>query len=176
MNNFKFITEYKVDDILETLRAAPSVFNEETWRKDHLGSSHTDVETAFIRYPVVKTAYDVFQSEELEDRALYFKPSVKDIILSLANYLRKNPARAIIAKLKPKGVIKTHIDQGKYADMTERYHIALETNSKSYLSCGEESLNIPQGHCYWFNKHIEHSAINEGATPRLHLIVDFWRV
>lgn len=173
--NFRFICKYYVASIMKMIDQSPEIFAEEKWRQSASGSAHTDTETAFIRYPIVKSAFDVFESMAVDDRPLYKEPSVWHLIDDLAKRINRSPARAMVAKLNPKGKIAPHIDTGAYADATERYHIALSTNSSSYLICGDEKINIATGDCYWFNKHIMHSAVNDGDAPRLHMIIDFWR-
>lgn len=174
MNNFHFVGRFDIRKVVTSLNAIPYVFSEETWRQKAQGTSHSDTETAFVRYPKVQTAFDVFESKEVENRELYGVLSIKNLIQEVALKIQRTPARILIARLAPGSKVLPHIDEGGYAISTERFHVALATNPNAYLHCGEEKVNIAEGECFWFNKHILHRAENSGSTSRMHLIMDFW--
>lgn len=175
MNNFRFIGRYDIGRIMKSINDNMELFKKETWRQVTSGSAHKGTETIFVRYPILKSAEDVFESLEVVDREFYSETSVKNLTEILKDQVGLQPARILIVKLNPNSVIESHVDEGAYAESTERYHIALDTNISCFFTCGNESIHIPQGDCYWFDKTQKHSVVNGGDTPRTHFIIDFWK-
>lgn len=83
------------------------------------------------------------------------------------------PVRAFLLRLQPGASIHPHID----ADDVETYHFVLQTNERA-RNCwrdesGEHSMHMQQGKVYRVNRKLEHWAVNDGDTDRVHLLVEF---
>jgi hypothetical protein len=60
-------------------------------------------------------------------------------------------------------------------DLPLRFHIPLVSNPGNMLYAGAESVVCPVGMLIWINRRVLHSAVNFGAHPRYHLIIDMRR-
>lgn len=80
--------------------------------------------------------------------------------------------KAMIVELKPGGTVDWHRDEGAYAEAHHRLHVGLVWSPGAALFCGSEGINPSVGQVVWMNNRQLHSAVNVGANPRVHLIVD----
>jgi hypothetical protein len=56
-----------------------------------------------------------------------------------------------------------------------RFHLPLVSNPGNMLYAGGEGIIAPVGMLIWINHRVMHSAVNFGAHPRYHLIIDMRR-
>lgn len=86
-----------------------------------------------------------------------------------------NAHRARFARLAPFSTVKPHIDYDTLYGI--RIHVALETNDECYNGGWDKDGNevrehIPADGSVWFiNPGVKHYAVNNGPTPRNHLII-----
>ena len=86
-----------------------------------------------------------------------------------------NAHRTRFAKLAPNSIVKPHIDYDTLYGV--RLHIALDTNDNCYnggwdKEGNEVKFHIPADGSVWFiNPGVKHYAVNNGNTPRNHLII-----
>jgi hypothetical protein len=83
-------------------------------------------------------------------------------------------ARAFFILIPPKGTIHRHSDE---AIKGITHHLVLKTNRKSrnwWIEDGQErSCHMKQGGRYIVQRDPIHWAVNEGATDRIHLLVEY---
>ena len=92
-----------------------------------------------------------------------------DILGGLA--CEKETARLL--RLAPGSVIREHTDLGaSYADGFFRLHIPIITNDQTRFVVDGEALPMHPGECWYANFTLPHSVRNDGATDRVHLIID----
>lgn len=76
-------------------------------------------------------------------------------------------------KVPPHGYLHRHSDGGT---KTVRHHIPISTNPQctSFLHDdeGDHEFHLTVGTVYQIDYSIEHSAVNEGETDRIHMIID----
>jgi len=82
--------------------------------------------------------------------------------------------RVIIARLPPGGVILPHADDyGAYALQDGlRLHVAVQALPGCIFNCGDETIQMQTDSVWWFNHKATHSAQNNSADDRVHLLVD----
>jgi quercetin dioxygenase-like cupin family protein len=96
-------------------------------------------------------------------------PYIKEIIN--AWHCEKESIRLL--SLAPGSVIKPHRDNGcAYHEGSFRIHIPVVTNPEVYFTIEEEKLQLLAGECWYMNFSATHSIVNQGTTPRVHLIMD----
>ena len=146
-----------------------------TLRQTAPGTPHRDTESIYLCMPRVVDAESIFSSMEV----VYWTPMPHPVLRALVDHVsllaKAEPARVMLVKLKAGGRITPHIDQGAYAEATDRYHLALTTNPDCVMLIGDERVAGRPDEIWWFDKHTPHAVINGGATDRVHLIVDCWR-
>lgn len=181
MRHFRSVATFDAAPAVAALAAAQ--WNDNTWRQDHPDSPHRDTESIYLRMPPgpisPELVFEKVGGEQwtwsLGDGAV--SGSLAPLVI-LAREIERTQggslARVMAVKLKAGGRIARHADTGAYAAATERYHAVLQTNQWASLESGGERINLPAGSVWWFDKHVEHSGRNDGATDRVHLIVDLY--
>lgn len=174
MRHFRLLREIDAGSAVGLLAENDGHFSDETWRQLYPGTAHPDTETIYLRMPPLLSAETLFQSMEVQDRPLAaeFSDLMNDVCDAVGSHA---VARTMLIKLKPGGRITPHIDQGAYAEATDRYHLPLVTNRSAWLKSGGEVLHMNVGELWWFDKHATHEGANEGEGERVHLVADFFR-
>lgn len=151
-------------------------FSDLTGRQTYAGTAHPDSETIYLRMPPELTLSTMFNSLEAVDYPLIKVPEFADLVYTMTAKVKGRLARVMLVKLKAGGRIHPHIDQGPYAEATDRYHLPIVTNSLAWLRSGGDKRHLGAGEIWWFNKHAMHEGANNGPTDRVHLIVDYFKV
>jgi hypothetical protein len=152
-------------DVAPIAAIKPEMFEQLTFRQDAPGSPHRSTESIYMRMPATISYHSMFEELATVDYLAYdaFRTLVEALSLS-------GLARIMIVKLKPGGIITDHIDQGAYAEATDRYHLAVATNRMTTLTSGGETLHMPAGSLPWFDKHALHCGSDSGDSYRIHLL------
>ena len=96
-------------------------------------------------------------------------PYVKEVIYSWHCELE---AVRLLA-LAPGSFIKPHQDPGcGYQDGFFRIHIPIITNPGVRFTVNGDELHLKAGECWYMDFSRTHSIINDGATSRVHIIID----
>lgn len=180
MENFEKIRSgIQVDRLLKAIDEKSHLWNQITARQSTPGSPHKDTQSIFLRGPCEQTVHAVFNEIYPKDYpALKEFPEARDLIHCLADDVNaRELGRVMIVKLLPGGFITPHCDEGAYADHFERFHIVLASNEDCWFQCNHNSdeaefVRMKAGESWWFNHKREHTFMNNGATDRIHLIVD----
>ena len=99
-------------------------------------------------------------------------PETISILRGFAKELDGKPGRAKIALLPPAAKVLPHSDRGLYYKMRNRYHFVVQSRDGSLLRAGDEEVRMQTGELWWFDNKAIHSAANDSAHPRIHLIFD----
>lgn len=165
--------EYEIGPILEAVAALDeSEWHQEKWRQTMPFTPHGDTDSIFLRRQPGSRPHDVLYQLASVATRYYMVGAFSDAVHAICEAVEGRPARAMLARLRPGGVIKPHTDSGPYADSTERMHLPLITNRGAWLEVDGERYHLEAGVWHAIDKHVEHSGANGGDEPRLHLIVD----
>lgn len=164
--------DHDLTDILAALPALDECWAEETWRQSLHFTPHRDSETIFLRRQPGSRPRDVLHQLASVATRHYGIGPLAALIHQVCAHVDGRPARAMLVRLKPGGRVEPHTDEGIYADATERFHCALLTNPGAWMQFGDARYHLPAGAVTAFDKHVEHSAGNDGDDWRLHMIVD----
>ena len=81
-------------------------------------------------------------------------------------------ASRLFSVVMPGHRIERHADEQEPAWVC-RVHVPILTNTRATFRVGGDRLHLgPVGHAFAVNARAEHEIVNEGATPRLHLMFD----
>lgn len=166
-----------IDLVLPTLAEHQAEFDALTFRQDHPASPHQATRSIYLRMPAEITLESMFSGLDVVDYPAASVPAFFKLMADVA-FVTKAPnrvARVMLVELAPGGHIAPHIDQGLYAESTNRWHCALRTNRQCVMHSGGETVHMAPGDVWWFDKHALHEVINAGREPRVHLIMDTWR-
>jgi hypothetical protein len=79
--------------------------------------------------------------------------------------------RAKVVSLPPGNKVYPPVDPGEYYRIRNRCHFILQS-SGSWMCAGDEEVWMKTGELRWFDNNIEHEAMNDGDSARIHLIFD----
>jgi hypothetical protein len=175
------VAQFDIDLAVLELSQKWDMFYGETWRQDAPGSPHKDTMTTMLRGPLLEDDEDLSKDIvfnrltcQVEPVGLLF-PEVYNLVRQLMyKVCGVELGRVMLVALKPGGKVTQHVDEGKYPQYYNRYHIPLITDETSLFTVGDVTGNLQRGTCYWLNTSLyEHSAVNHSETnTRVHLIVD----
>lgn len=175
--NFRRLaTNLDVEPVLKQLAQRGELWDLITIRQDFPSSPHRMTRTIYLRGPEKFTFHD-YQEElisldywTLEELAPSVVPLMREVLVDILDC--KEVGRAMIVGLNAHGTVDPHIDEGKYADHFQRYHICLRGGPKSTLTVGGKTASMKPGELWWFNHKMEHSAHNGEDFERIHIIFD----
>lgn len=101
-------------------------------------------------------------------------PSIMNLVNWIYDYVEGvEMGRIMITRLEGGGVIKPHIDPGKYFQSYYRFHIPLITNENVKFIFDEgEPIHMPVGVLSQLNNRINHGVENTSNDYRIHIIAD----
>lgn len=99
-------------------------------------------------------------------------PRMRDCLIEMARELNGTLARARVVKLPPGARVYPHRDRGEYYRRRDRYHLVLVSEPGNILECAGESVWMQPGELWWFDNKLEHAAVNNSQTDRIHFIFD----
>lgn len=174
MRHFRLLGEVDIAPTLALLPELEHYWSRDTLRQTAPGTPHVDTECIYLRMPPEVNAETIFTSLDVCSWPPLPNLVLFQLIVAVSALAQKHPARVMLVRLKAGGVITPHIDQGAYAEATDRYHVAIVTNPACVMHIGDEAVAAKPGECWWFDKHEVHAVVNHG-DDRVHLIVDCWR-
>jgi hypothetical protein len=174
MMHFRYIGTVDPAPLVNAAIRYSGQFAEDTWRQDFPGSPHQDSESIYLRMPSEISVDSIFNSLEVSNLPLMRDYAFADACKAISLMTIATVKRVMLVKLKAGGKVTPHIDQGAYAEATERYHLPVITNPDCLMTSGDETVHLPAGEVWWFDKHALHSVVNNGPD-RIHLIVDVVR-
>lgn len=83
---------------------------------------------------------------------------------------------AICAVVWQNGTIPPHQDGDTQTQKSIRYHLVIDTNPDAWVMHGGHWQRLAQDMIYTMDPLMVHAAVNWGARPRIHLVVDVRRV
>lgn len=191
MNHFRVIAHVDTFELTASLRDRIKEFDAMTLRQDYPGSAHRDTRSIFLRGPAMNDEWPADQKirtwfadvphvdypiasdwpevwpfmRAVADSVFAYRPGAGTPVLG----------KVMVIELKPGGSLAWHVDQGPYSQATTRFHLPLVTNPQAWMYSGGEQAHLPVGALTWFDTSVPHSAVNLGAEPRYHLVVDVRR-
>lgn len=178
MNISMIASGFNVAPTLTAIGRQTDLWREKTFRQEYAGSAHSDTETIYLRWAPKDTREDIQGSITSNNLpAMSLLPEAKLLILKALRKIKsKILGRVIIVSLKAHGSVDEHIDEGKYADHFERFHVCLLADgAEFYVRSADgavESAKIKPGELWWFNHKAPHWAKNQTDKPRIHMIID----
>jgi quercetin dioxygenase-like cupin family protein len=149
-------------------RIHPQMWREQTLRQDYEGSAHADTETIFLRAPL--STVDVLNVIDSVTLPAWDVLGMSDFLEPVKTRIgARELGRVMLVKLKPRGFIRPHRDEGAYARYFARFHIVLSGHCVFY--CGGEEQAMAPGELWWFNHQKDHE-VHNGEQERIHLILD----
>ena len=165
--------------LLHAIQRQPNLWNQNTLRTQHPGTAHSQADDIWIRFNDLekwKASHDansiLDEHESVWYSAAHLLP-VRPYIFDLMRRVEgERLGRVLITRLAPGKQILPHADGGTHAEYYDRYHLALQSLPGFQFRCGDESVSMKTGECWWFDNGKEHTLLNNSADDRLTMIID----
>lgn len=106
-----------------------------------------------------------------------WKPRIEPLLAqAIQPYGYANGAfpRIMLAKMAPNGIIHPHVDANPAARWPHKIHVPILTNPGVAFYVEPETYHFEVGQAYEVNNLGRHAVHNGGATPRIHLIFEYY--
>lgn len=182
MRNFLKVGTIDTCPLLMQLQTQPQLWNRHSYRTTFDGTPFRGMDDILLRY----SKFEKFENNDdpkalIDDRDLVLYPAwhslneAHEVIFNLMRrYKGITLGRVIVARLPMGGRIKPHADNyGVYATSGGmRFHVVVQGLPGCLFHCGDETIQAQTGEVWWFNHQEMHSAENNSADERIHLLVD----
>lgn len=164
---------YKTIDDIEKYDQLLNLLNEYDWSAQTRDTHIRD--TKGIWFPFEGDTYNAlnFSHEYVNNSDI---PIIKLCLPLLSEINNIFPSHKFIKGelyyLPAKTTQNAHVDPKVFHRFAHRVHIPLLSNNSSYLQVNENVYHLDPFNIYSFNNVVRHRSINDGDTPRLHLVVD----
>ena len=91
------------------------------------------------------------------------------------HYQDLEPKRIFIDSILPGKQIAPHTDGLYHHENTKRIHLPIMTDDNAFFTFPGTKLKMKTGEVTEFNNSETHSAVNDSASKRVHMIIDFGR-
>jgi hypothetical protein len=177
LKNFQPIA--KVDPVLlvNQIMRQPDLWKADTYLRDYPQGPFGDTDTIFLRFPPASVT-ELERGEKDQHECIWMDgwlhlSAARSIVFGLMSKVEgERLGRVMINRLRPGGRIYPHADTPVHADYWDRYHVVLQAGPGCNFRCGEETVQMATGECWWFQNAIEHEVVNNSADDRIHLIID----
>jgi len=184
MKNFLQIAHgVDVTPLLLAIRRRPELWKADTYLRDYPQGPFGEIESIMLRFPE-KSVHETEEAlrrhmasidihESIDYPAYKTLTEARALIMPLMTRVEgERLGRCMINKIAPGGRIFPHADTPAHAAYYDRFHIVLASNDQSIFRAGDETVQMRAGEVWWFDNAQEHEVTNNGATDRIHLIVD----
>lgn len=176
MRNFLRIAQgVDVGPLLATLAAHPELWNQQPGRK-FPGSPHEEVDDILLRFQDVQpNDVDGAQSDPttIPFSGWIALPQARLLCLDLVRRVEGvQLGRVMITRLAPGKQVAPHQDEGAYAVMFQRYHLALQCGPGNVTFSGGEQLTMSPGEVWWIDNSLPHGVVNNSELDRIVMIID----
>ena len=178
MKNFLLIgTGIDVLPLLLQIQRQPQLWKADTYLRDYPQGPFEDVETIFLRFPPVSVT-ELERSAKDQHECIWMDGTIhlaaaRSMIFALMTRVDgERLGRVMINKIRPGGMIYPHADTPVHAEYWDRFHVCIQSAPGCNFRCGDETVYMAQGECWWFQNSNEHEVINNSKDDRIHLIVD----
>jgi mannose-6-phosphate isomerase-like protein (cupin superfamily) len=174
MNNIKIIkTGINVSKILKQLDQYPEDWNgqkkvENTGSLLNRGYADLPVGVLQLVMGAVAKAEDHAEDSELTVKTPAYYHHTEMIAFLKRNF--KKFDRCGFLSLAPGGEVGQHIDEGKYYQTRDRYHLAIKGRYR--YTVGGESYDVEPGTLLWFNNKLMHGTEVLGDDIRITFVFD----
>jgi len=183
MRYFNSVGTFDMTPLQLALQVNPQLWDEHCYRTSFEGTPFFGMSDILLRYSRPEVHQQTCDPDACIDSldlvnypAWALLPQCHDLVFNLMRAFHGVAlGRVIIARLPPGGVIKPHADDyGKYAlaEGGKRFHACISAAPGVLFHCGDETIQMRTGEVYWFRHTAVHSAENNSADERIHLLVD----
>lgn len=164
---------------ISALRAAVLAIPESVWDEENAGKPNKFEALDSTRHIVFRFVDSTKDWRNSHDRPRWaeFEPLLTPIFEAATKeygYARAAFPRVMLARMKPGGVIQTHIDANPAAKWPHKIHVPLQTSPGAVFFVGETAHHLPMGRAIEVNNLGPHGVRNDSDIDRIHLIFEYY--
>jgi hypothetical protein len=174
---------FDAEPLRMALQRRPNLWNEHTYRTSFEGTPFKGMDDILLRYSRPEKHEGISDANALVNDTMLVQyppwgelPEAHEVVFNLMRrYKGIMLGRVIIARLPMGGTIKPHADNyGAYAARDDglRFHAVVNAAPGCLFHCGDETIQTRSGEVWWFQHREVHSAENQSADDRIHLLID----
>lgn len=177
MKNFQPIANVDPVALMNQIVRQPDLWKADTYLRDYPQGPFGDTDTIFLRFPPASVT-ELERGEKDQHECVWMDgwlhlPAARSMVFGLmAKVEGERLGRVMINRLRPGGRVYPHADTPAHADYWDRYHVVLQSGPGCIFRCGDETVQMATGECWWFQNALEHEVTNNSADDRIHLIID----
>ncbi len=183
MKNFLNVGTWDPLPLMMALQRRPNLWDQHRYRTTFEGTPFRGMSDILLRYSLPEMHEGVTDPNALVNDTMLVQydawhelPEAHEVIFNLMRRFKAiQLGRVIIARLPMGGVIKPHADNyGSYAARDDglRFHAVVQAAPGCLFHCGDETIQTRSGEVWWFQHQAVHSAENNSAEERVHLLID----
>ena len=146
--DFDLVANYDAKDIVNFLDYNPQLWDKEPNQNIHNAPNYKSI-----------------NHQDNLDLDLLIDPIIEDLVSKVGG-------RVIQRSIS---LLPAHEDIREHSDVVNglrRFHMAIKTNDDVIFYCGNSQINMKVGQCWEFDYKKLHKVLNDGSSPRIHLLVD----
>ena len=164
---------------ISALREATLALPESVWDAENTGKPNRFEALGATQHVIFRMVSSFHDWRQSYDGPLWrdWQPILQPVLDSATReygYARGAFPRVMLARMAPGGLIHPHHDTNPAAKWPHKIHVPLLTNPKVAFLVGETVYRFPEGAAVEVNNMGPHAVRNSGATPRIHLIFEYY--
>ena len=171
--NFRLLDRCDASAIKQKVLAlAEADWEAVNWRQERF-EAHQNTQT-------IELIFDRdFRHENPTKRDMYFALDCDHLLAPLVEPIAEYYTgegylvRALLVRLRAKGMIVAHVDTGFSLLAARRIHFPVITNEQVVFTVRDEPRRLPEGELWEINNARSHSVENRSEEHRVHLIMDW---
>ncbi|QIK81140.1 aspartyl/asparaginyl beta-hydroxylase domain-containing protein [Lysobacter sp. HDW10] len=164
---------------VDALRAAVLAIPESVWDEENAGKPNKFEALDSTRHIVFRFVDSTKDWRASHDRPRWaeFEQLLSPVLAQATRdygYVRGAFPRVMLARMKPGGVIQTHIDANPAAKWPHKIHVPLQTSPGAVFFVGETGHHLPLDRAVEVNNLGPHGVRNDADIDRIHLIFEYF--
>jgi hypothetical protein len=179
VRNFQLLAQgINTVPLLHEIQVQPALWNSNPLRTLYPQSPHREADDIWLRFNEIPLEVEKLLAVAEDKECINYEgmaalPCARPIIFDLMRLVEgEQLGRCMITRLAPGKRIYPHEDQGAPAEYYDRYHVMLQNGPGSLFRCGNETVNMKAGECWWFENRREHEVVNNSCDDRITMIID----
>lgn len=164
---------------IRELQSAASGIDDALWDQENSGKPNKFAVLDKTKHIIFRFVDSVHDHTRSRDFAIWGKWSgiITPVLRQATRYYGYSHGafpRIMLAKIDPGGVIHPHVDAGPAAGFPHKIHVPVVTNNNVSFFINGRHYHLEVGMAYEVNNRVMHSVRNDGITPRIHLIFEYY--
>ena len=164
---------------IAALRESVLAITEDVWNRENAAKPNKFEALDSTRHIVFRFVKELSDWRQSYDLPLWqeFRPLLEPVLAKAVEpygYTSGSFPRIMLARMRPGGIVKPHMDASPSARWPHKIHLPLTTNDKVVFFIEPREYHLREGFAYEVNNNGVHAVRNGGDTDRIHLIFEYY--